>query len=96
MDCGGDQVRMRMQLKLATDPRACDLEAGSGAFGRSHRPLPGKYAAAARASRMQTNSMVAVIKVLPLARQQVVTDDALWHEGGMFTLPRLDRLRGNV
>ena len=45
---------------------------------------------------MQTNSMVAVIKVLPLARQQVVTDDALWHEGGMFTLPGLDRLRGNV
>jgi len=82
---------------LATDPRACDdLEADSGAVGRFHRPLPGKYAAAARASRMQTNSMVAVIKVLPLARQQVVTDDALWHEGGMFTLPGLDRLRGNV
>jgi len=39
---------------------------------------------------MQINSMVATIKVL-LERRQVVSDDALWQEGGMFTLPRLDK-----
>jgi len=50
---------LRRKGDVETDPRASDdLEAGS------HRPLPGKYAAAARASRMQTNSMVAIIKVL--------------------------------
>jgi hypothetical protein len=33
---------------------------------------------------MQSNSIVPVIKMLPLARQQVVTDDALWQEEGVF------------
>jgi len=51
---------------------------------------------AASASGMQTNSMVAIIKVLPFALQQVVTDDGLWQEGGMFTLLHLDRPRDNL